>query len=463
MLNGQSVTSSASFRAQLLRAEQWRLALMIALFGACVATVVVRRVLHDEVERLNAVFVPGLVIFGAAILLLTLAFADTVRRRRHGLALPWWRLIGGAAVDLGAPFGVMLDLHLRSPLGQFEALSAPILLVVPIVVMLSVLRLRPLYSLALGVVSALFHGALTTDTLRRSDLPPHVAPLLYTYAVALLFAGLGAVALAWFVRRYIEGAVAEAHEAERTRHALDAVERDMDIARDIQMGLLPTDPPAHPAFELAAMARPADKAGGDYYDWQALPDGRLVVAIADVTGHGIGPALVMAVCRAYARATAPSALGPGEFMGRMNDLIHDDVKGQRFITMAVAVLSPDGSVDMVSAGHGPTFVYRRAGGEVEWSGGDGPPLGIAPEMQFAPTTHLRLDPGDALVMLTDGFMEHTNAAQEQFGIERLKRTIADNAARPPKELIGAIDAAVGAFAAGATQGDDMTAVVVRRR
>jgi len=458
-----SITSSASFREQLLRAEKWRLALMITLFGACIATVVARRLLHDEVERLNSVFIPGIVIFSVAILLLALAFADTVRRQRRGVALPWWRLIAGAAVDLGAPFGVMLDLHLRSPLGQFEALSAPILLVVPIVVMLSVLRLRPWFSLSLGALAALAHAALTTDTLRSPDLPAHVAPLLYTYAVALLFAGLGAAALAWFVRRYIEGAVAEAHEAERTKRALAAVERDMDIARDIQMGLLPTDPPQHPAFELAAMARPADKAGGDYYDWQPLPDGRLVVAIADVTGHGIGPALVMAVCRAYARATAPSASAPHAFLARMNDLIVPDVKGQRFITMAVAVLSPNGSIELVSAGHGPTFLYRHAPRTLEWFGGDGPPLGIAPELVFGPTQRFAMEPGDVLVMLTDGFLERMNASQDQFGMERLMRTITDNAARPPKELISAIDAAVEVFAAGTPQGDDMTAVVVRRR
>src|SRR6185503_20531019 len=111
----------------------------------------------------------------------------------------------------------------------------------------------------------------------------------------------------------------EASQAERALRSVALIEQDLRVAHDIQMGLLPSDRPAITGFEVAGMARPAAHAGGDYYDWQALPDGRLVVAIADVTGHGIGPALVMAVCRAYARATAPRSHSAADFLEGMNN------------------------------------------------------------------------------------------------------------------------------------------------
>lgn len=170
------------------------------------------------------------------------------------------------------------------------------------------------------------------------------------------------------------------------------------------------------------------------------PDGRLVVAIADVTGHGVGPALVMAVCRAYARATAPTIRSAREFLGRLNALIKD-VTGGRFITMAVALARPDGSVDLLSAGHGPSFLFRAATGAVERFGGDGLPLGIEPGESYDPTLHLRLEPGDALLLLTDGFMERADPDGALFGIERLSRLITECGAEPPDRLIASLDQA----------------------
>jgi len=333
---------------------------------------------------------------------------------------------------------------------------------VPIVVMLSVLRLRPFFSLAIGLAAAVAHWALAFRAIRIDELGPDKWPPIYSYGVLLVLTGVAAAVLARFVRRYIQEAVAEAEHAERADRALMQMEHELDVARNIQLGLLPSGPPALPGFDIAGMARPAAQAGGDYYDWQALADGRLVVAIADVTGHGIGPALVMAVCRAYARATAPTCVNTSDFLARMNDLIIGDIKGSRFITMAVALVAKEGSIELLSAGHGPTFLYRKATGAVERFGGNGLPLGVSDEEQFNPREHLELASGDVLVLLTDGFMEQSPPEGTMFGIDRLTATIVEHASRPAADLIAAIDKAVATYAQGAPQTDDMTAVVLRR-
>lgn len=459
---GRSFTGSRSFQSRLLHAEQWRIALMMLCVCVMIAAWITRRAMGGLVASNDAMFVQALAVMGATLLLLSAAMFDTRRRIRAGSGLPWWRLLAGAAVDLGMPFGLLLLLHLHSPRGAHDALSAPVLLVVPIVIMLSVLRLRPVFSLALGVLAAGLHAALVMDTHRIGGTGAHELPLLYSYAVLLCLSGVAAAALAFFLRRYIREAVREAEAAERAGRELAAIEHELDIARDIQQGLLPKEPPNLAGFDIAGMARPAAQAGGDYYDWQPLPNGTLVVAIADVTGHGIGPALVMAVCRAYARATAPGSSDPADFLERINGLIVQDVVGGRFITMAVVVVGPDGSAEMVSAGHGPTFLYRASSGKTEQFGGNGLPLGVNDGEKYAPITRLHLEPGDALVLLTDGFMERSDGKGSMFGCARLADVIEANARHSAERLITEIDRAVTDFANGAPQGDDMTAVVIRR-
>lgn len=463
MSRQHSITSTESFRQQLLRAERWRLAILLACFVVILATIVARRAFGGGVMQENDVFLPEVLVFVIGIALVCFGLIDASRRLARGQPMPRWRVNLGLSIDLGVPYAVLLILHFNSASDPFVTLSPPALLIVPIVIMLSVLRLRPLFSLTTGVIAAIAYWVLVYDTLRRGGVTHTMLPMLASYGLLLLCAGAAASLVSHFVRRYIQGATEEALTAERQARALKEIERDLDIAQEIQRGLLPSEPPEHPAFDIAAIARSATKAGGDYYDWQPLPNGQLVVAIADVTGHGIGPALVMAVCRAYARATAPTSTGPDELLKRLNSLIVDDVKGQRFVTMAVAVLNPDGAIDLVSAGHGPTFLYRAATGAVETFGGDALPLGIMHEEDFGPINRLALDKGDVLVLLTDGYLERFNSKNEKYGMERLTRLVAQNSARTADDIVHAIDRAVESFASGAPQGDDMTLVVIQRR
>lgn len=451
-----------TFQQRLLESETWRIALVAACLIVVLATFVARRVADRALERDNLIFYPGITLIGLALVALALAYVEIRWRRRTGRTLPIWRQVISAVLDIAVPFGLMYILHVRSPDGELAALTAPVLLLLPIVILLSVLRLHVGFTIGLGLLAAAGHWLLVADTLRHGHIQTDQLPHLLTYGFALALTGFAGGVLTHLVRGYIQDAVHEAHAAEQSAQQLAGVEKELNIAHTIQKGLLPASAPPLAGYEIAGMARPAAHAGGDYYDWQMLADGRCLIAIADVTGHGIGPALVMAVCRAYARATVPSIHNAEEFLARVNNLVSHDLTSGRFITMAVALFSPEGTMDILSAGHGPTFLYRAQSQQIQRFNGDGLPLGVVPDETYTPSTQIALSPGDVVVMLTDGFMERASANQGMFGIERLEQAVRSNATKPARDMIAAIDAEVSDFARGTPQGDDMTIVIIKR-
>lgn len=462
-MNQTSLTGTQSFAARLLRSERWRIILMIAALLFSIFGVIARRILGGAVMTVNAVFVQTIAVLMAGLIYQFVAFWIIQRHAREGAAIPNWQRLVSAVIDLAVPGAALLILQLNSPRGAYAALSGPSLLLMPLVILLSILRLRPWFSLGIGISAALIHVGLVFRAITIDDIAKELYPVVFSYSLLIAVTGAAAAVVSWLTRRYVIEAVAEATAAELAQRAIAAVEQDLKVARDIQMGLLPSERPTIPGYDVAGMARPAAQAGGDYFDWQPLPDGRLVVVIADVTGHGIGPALVMAVCRAYARASAPTSTDPELLLARLNDLICEDVKGKRFITMAVAVVNADGAVELVSAGHGPTLLYRAASHEIVSYGGDGLPLGIMRSERYGPKLDIRLESGDILVLLTDGFSEYARSGDgELFGDERLGEALKANAALPSDKIIAAIDEIVKNFANGAAQADDMTAVVIKR-
>ncbi|MAE67800.1 MAG: hypothetical protein CMJ18_26390 [Phycisphaeraceae bacterium] len=262
--------------------------------------------------------------------------------------------------------------------------------------------------------------------------------------------------------------LAQAHDQMReglkAKLRLEKIERDLDLARDIQRGLLPKGPPAVPGFEIAGWNQAADQTGGDYFDWLSLPDGRTIVTLADVTGHGIGPALIVAVCRAYMRAAAGISGRPlSAAVSSVNDLLYADTPPERFVTAVVGVIDPaEGSMSMVSAGHGPLYFYEVQTGAMHKWEGDVPPLGVVDGMEFPPPREIRFAPGDVLVLTTDGFFEWPNPAGEQFGTSRLEAFVRDHHALAPEQFIEKLYEIVLGHADGTRQDDDLTAVVIRR-
>ena len=247
------------------------------------------------------------------------------------------------------------------------------------------------------------------------------------------------------------------------RTARERMEGDLEIAREIQRGLLPNSKPDVPGYDIAGWSRAADKTGGDYFDWQVLPDGRVLISVADVTGHGIGPALMAAVCRAYARATTQEK-DLGRFMDRLNELLMDDMPEGRFITFVGVLVDPkEHQIQMISAGHGPLFRCVQSSGELIESGADGVPLGLLSETEYGSATKFSLDPGDSVLLVTDGLFEWPNAEGDRYGLDRLRSAIRASTCIATEEVIARLYDQSLKFAGDVPQEDDVTIVVIRRR
>ena len=260
------------------------------------------------------------------------------------------------------------------------------------------------------------------------------------------------------LRSHVERLAVEKSERQRIEH-------DLDIARQIQRGLLPMVKPDLPEYDIAGWSRAANETGGDYYDWQILPDGRVLVSLADVSGHGIGPALVAAVCRAYARASVSTeAMDLAQILDRINTLLVVDMPEGRFVTFVGVLLDPQRhQAQMVSAGHGPLFRCIASHGELIESGADGIPFGLIAESEYGPANEFVLDPGDQLLLVTDGLFEWANARGESYGLERLRTAILANVDSPAESTIQALYDGACQFAGNAPQADDVTIVVIRRK
>ena len=242
------------------------------------------------------------------------------------------------------------------------------------------------------------------------------------------------------------------------------MQHDLDIARSIQKGLMPSNSPQIEQFDIAGWSQPADETGGDYYDWQPLSDGRLAISLADVTGHGIGPALVTAVCRAYSRASFPSGQELGIIMGCINELLFEDLPDERFVTFVVALLDlRNSSIEMLSAGHGPLFLYTAANELLQNFNAHNIPLGLIPDIKYDPPQLIHMEPGDMLVLLTDGFFEWMNADGQQFGLDRLQQAILETKDLPAEEIISRLYSRVKQFVGDQPQQDDLTVVIIKRK
>ena len=351
-----------------------------------------------------------------------------------------------------------------SPFDPYQTLTLPAVLLFSLFIVLSILRLSPSLAMFSGVVSAGSYGLVLGFVLVRYPIADHGTTALpvgmyITYSVILVLVGLSAALVSREIRAHVWAALREA-EAERKMQLLH---RDLDIAKSIQQGLLPKESPAIAGFDVAGWNRPADQTGGDYFDWQLLGDGRLAISLADVSGHGIGPALVTAVCRAYARASFPGDLKLGSMLDLINDLLVEDLPDDRFITFVIALLDHSAHhVDLLSAGHGPLLIYHAGTGEVDVLGAHGIPIGIVSQFGYGPEERVPLEPGDVVVLITDGFFEWANPDGEQFGTERLARSVAAHASDSGDRLIAGLLADVEEFARGTPQNDDLTAVVIKR-
>jgi serine phosphatase RsbU (regulator of sigma subunit) len=344
-----------------------------------------------------------------------------------------------------------------------QALVAPVGLAYYLFIALSTLRLSPALSRFTGVASAIGLLAAAAWIERAYPVSPpgldFSLTMTFSYAAFLVIGGFAAGVVAQEIRKHVAAAVREVE----TRAQKEKLERDLELARSIQRGLLPAAPPRLEGFAVAGWNQPADQTGGDYYDWHVGPGGRVVVTLADVTGHGIGPALMAAACRAYGRAATTEFDDLAQAMTSMNDRLSADLPPGKLITLVTAVIDPaHGHADVLSAGHGPLLFYSSAADAFQRLDAHGVPFGVMAGLPYGPSQRLPMAPGDMLVLMTDGFFEWANPAGEDFGLDRLEAAIRARAAQAPDQIIAGMVEAVTAFAGASPQSDDLTAVVITR-
>ncbi|MHC4548578.1 MAG: SpoIIE family protein phosphatase [Planctomycetota bacterium] len=249
------------------------------------------------------------------------------------------------------------------------------------------------------------------------------------------------------------------------------LERDMQIARQIQQDTFPDLLPELEGFDLAARSEPAEETGGDTYDVVGLgPDGvvargrarRVVLLLADATGHGIGPALSVTQVRAMLRIALRTGNDLPTLVRQMNEQLCQDLDAMRFITAWFGVLdAADRTLTGFSAGQGPLLHYAAARDAWETLRADAPPLGILRDLAVAVPDPIRLAPGDLFAVLSDGFFEAIAPDGDPFGIERVQRVVAAHREAPAAEILAAVWAAVETFTEGAPATDDRTALLVK--
>jgi sigma-B regulation protein RsbU (phosphoserine phosphatase) len=242
-----------------------------------------------------------------------------------------------------------------------------------------------------------------------------------------------------------------------------AQERDLAIAREIQMGILPADIPAQvrgTGLDVHATIEPARKVGGDLFEVLRVSEDRLVLAVGDVCGKGIPAALFMAVAVTLLRTMARQLDGPAEILGRLNDELAAQNPRGMFVTMTCLDVR-GGRVTCANAGHDSTLWLTPGGPPQRVFASSGTVLGLFPGQEYADET-LDLGPGDALVLYTDGVSEAHDPAGALFGEERLQDCLAQGAGRSAAETVERLLGAVRAFAGGAPQSDDITILALRR-
>jgi sigma-B regulation protein RsbU (phosphoserine phosphatase) len=236
-------------------------------------------------------------------------------------------------------------------------------------------------------------------------------------------------------------------------------DREMQIAREIQQSLFPECCPAIPGFEVSARSLPCHEVGGDHYDFIPLPDGRLALAIADVSGKGAPASILMASVHASLRALAGTA-EPAGLMRRINRFLYDNTQANRYATVFYAELDPASRrLSYVNGGHIPPYRVTAKGGEERLSEG-GPALGVLEDAEYE-TAEVVLEEGDLLAMVTDGVTEAASPVDEEFGDAGVMDVLRRNRAVGAEDALQAVVEAVNAWTQEAGCADDLTALVLR--
>ncbi|MGI8918565.1 MAG: SpoIIE family protein phosphatase [Pyrinomonadaceae bacterium] len=242
----------------------------------------------------------------------------------------------------------------------------------------------------------------------------------------------------------------------------ERLERELQLAMEIQQRFQPTAPPIVPGYELQGISFPCYEIGGDYYDFIKREDGRLVIALGDVSGKGTAAALLMSSLHAAVHAQAGSHDTLVETISAVNRYLADNIPPNRFVTLFYAELDPaSGALSFLNAGHNPPLIVHAAG-TVEQLASGGLPLGIKRDAEYREgRTQLQL--GDVLVIYSDGVTEAASPSGEEFGPTRLYEVVSRNIDASAAGVRDRIESALTKFSQGTQAADDITLVIVKRQ
>ncbi len=241
--------------------------------------------------------------------------------------------------------------------------------------------------------------------------------------------------------------------------ARERIEQELKVARVIQETLLPKEVPEIPGWKITAFWQPAREVSGDFYDFLSLPDGRYCILIADVTDKGVPAALVMATTRSLLRTTTERLIDPGKVLEHTNDQLLPDIPSKMFVTCLMILLDPiTGKVIFANAGH--NLPYHQSAQGVEERRVSGMPLGLLSGMDYQ-EAEIIMQPGENLLLLSDGLVEGHNEQREMFGLDRINAILSksDNG----DGIIGTLMTAFKEFSGPEhEQEDDITLVTITR-
>jgi len=249
----------------------------------------------------------------------------------------------------------------------------------------------------------------------------------------------------------------------------ERIQREMQVAQEIQQTLLPRSVPELEGFELGYLYRAAKEVGGDYFDFISVDERTIGVVVADVSGKGVPGSLVMTMIRTALRMEARGNRSASDVMSKMNSFVTEDMRKGMFVTMFYVVLdSVNRAVSYASAGHNPMILYRGGQNATYFLKPKGIPVGInAPDQDLFRKTicveKLTLRQDDMLVIYTDGITEAMNPSREQFGEGRLLAAIKRHGHKTAQEFSEALNQEIHEFTAGALQNDDITLVAIKEK
>ena len=256
--------------------------------------------------------------------------------------------------------------------------------------------------------------------------------------------------------------VEELRDALMARDKLVTLQNELDVASNIQQSILPTELPREVDYQMFGSMKSARNVGGDFFDVVRLPDRRVGLAIADVSDKGVPAALFMMSTRTLLKGAAIGAMNPGDVMETVNQLLCEDNEAAMFVTLLYAVYDPEtGRLTYSNGGHNPPLIVHKDNTSTLLPPTEGLALGLLPDYEYQQKT-VTVEPGETLVLYTDGVTEAMNADEEEFGVDRLQDILAKSHPHEAHAITQLIFDAVDEFAGDTPQSDDVTCLTLCR-